>query len=49
MCFYGDFSDNDSCIYEEDAYVDDPFAFISNNDSYDKEWLLRCDFVSLYV
>ncbi|GBC25635.1 uncharacterized protein OCT59_020043 [Rhizophagus irregularis] len=46
MYFYGDFSENDSYIYEDgiqDAYMDDQFAFdyISNNDSYGKEWLLR--------
>lgn len=59
MYFYGDFSDNDSYIYEDgiqDAYMDDQFAFdyISNNDSYDKEWLLRydlflCMFNFLYI
>lgn len=59
MYFYGDFSDNDSYIYEDgiqDAYMDDQFAFdyISNNDSYGKEWLLRyglflCMFNFLYI
>jgi hypothetical protein len=44
MYFYGDFSDDDSYIYEDGIQDDDQFVFgyISNSDSYDKEWLLRC-------
>jgi hypothetical protein len=44
--YYDDFSDSDSGTYEngiQDAYLDDQFAFdyISKNESYGKEWLLR--------